>query len=216
MPRYSVAITKEEFKQKFAEMLADYSKHDKYAQKDYTDLKNIASRFQQRSDLCDPSEFESLTLAEMINKSYFSSSLRNYAIDDLLANLLYSGFPCKLVKDLKKVEYDYENFEYKPSMDFEDEYGLKELDNGLVYLACMAGGDWQYPVYFIIYWDGKEFRGYIPSKGNTYNKTTKQAYGEDDEADELDMKKQYGDPEADPSFNMYKIKEDIKNRIQIK
>lgn len=73
----------------------------------------------------------------------------------------------KLSKDLSKVEFDTENYDllhFETIGDFTFRWGH-------------AGGDWEYPVHFIIYYDGKDIRGYIPKNGNTWCWTTKQAFG---------------------------------------
>lgn len=57
------------------------------------------------------------------------------------------------------------------------------MDNGFTFLGVTAGGDWEEPVFFIIYFDGKGLRGYIPENGNTYNKITKTAFGSEGESD---------------------------------
>jgi len=48
---------------------------------------------------------------------------------------------------------------------------------GFYYMGFEAGGDWEWPVYFILYWDGERVRCYIPEKGNSYNTDTMWAYG---------------------------------------
>ena len=45
------------------------------------------------------------------------------------------------------------------------------------YVKGCFGGDWEIPVLFFIYWDGKKFRGYIPTKGNTFNRKEKRSLG---------------------------------------
>ena len=39
-------------------------------------------------------------------------------------------------------------------------------------------------MFFIIYWDGKKLRAYVPTDGNPWNTDTKEAYGNDEEKDE--------------------------------
>lgn len=76
-----------------------------------------------------------------------------------------------LWKDLK-IKFDFENcdFEYKNIGDFH-------------FQLWWAGGDWQYSVGFIVYWDGDNIRAYIPKEGNCYNWQTKEALGEDEDKD---------------------------------
>ncbi len=128
-----------------------------------------------------------------------------------------------LHKDMK-VGFSCENTSCD-SLDYgpEEIIGYRTLDNGLTFLGCVAGGDWESPVFFIAYWDGKKIRGYIPTEGNTWNTTTKKAYGNDMKADLKDLKKRwpdyYGNMEeledaADEiDLDPAKIIEDIKARI---
>ena len=67
-----------------------------------------------------------------------------------------------LTKDLK-VHFDCENTycgkaHWKGS---EKVLGYQTLKSGLTFLGCAGGGDWEFPVVFICYWDGKKLRGYI-------------------------------------------------------
>ena len=50
--------------------------------------------------------------------------------------------------DLSKIEHDGENC---------DSIGDIESSNGLTYVKGHFGGDWEIPVLFFIYWDGKKF-----------------------------------------------------------
>ena len=84
----------------------------------------------------------------------------------------------QIEKDLKKCHFDCENVEIGPgSIGPKGLMGYTTLDNGLSFLGICAGGDWEVPVFFIIYWDGEKLRGYIPIEGNPWNTTTRQAYG---------------------------------------
>jgi len=116
----------------------------------------------------------------------------------------------QMVEDLQddlKCKFDLENFE-----DGENHYnkelagltGCVTLSNGLTLCGMTAGGDWEHPVYFLVYWDGKKLRAYVPTDGNPWNTTTKQAYGNDAPADAKNAKKrypgQYDDAEEDDDF----------------
>lgn len=98
-----------------------------------------------------------------------------------------------LKKDLK-VEFDSENFESNACVfdELTSFLGVHTLSSGLTFWGFRAGGDWEYPVHFIVYWDGKKLRGYVPIEGNPWNTTTKRAYGNDDEADRKNAKKRWG------------------------
>lgn len=102
----------------------------------------------------------------------------------------------KLGKDIK-VEFDLENVAYNS-----DDFGPKSLlgyhtENGLTWCGFAAGGDWEHPVFFMVYWDGKKLRGYVPTDGNPWNSITKQAYGNDEEKDLQDAKKRWPETYAD-------------------
>jgi nucleoside-diphosphate kinase len=92
----------------------------------------------------------------------------------------------KLYKDLEKVKFDFENYGWSI-----DEYlmygsliGYNKIGD-IEFCGCAAGGDWEYPVFFIIYLDqdGKTLRGFIPKEGNAWNYNTNKALGNDSEAD---------------------------------
>lgn len=125
----------------------------------------------------------------------------------------------KFDSDLK-VHFDTENFE-----DSECEYcpmnGYQVLD-GFPFWGFTAGGDWEHPIYFIVYWDGKKLRAYIPTEGNPFNTSTRWAYGNDGENEggvsDADNGKFRGyevdsHGEVHPEFDWEKIKADIKTRI---
>lgn len=120
----------------------------------------------------------------------------------------------KVNKDLSKIEFDWENCETEDYAGTQSHFmGINALPNGMPFLGMMAGGDWEVPVYFIVYHDGKELRGYVPKDGNTYNLTTKAAYGNDEDEDEKDAKKRgITDPyDLEPDFD--KLRADIMGRI---
>lgn len=99
----------------------------------------------------------------------------------ILSLFVYSNN--KIIKDLGKVNFDFENSGCTEEDNFlETKFiGFQTLSNGFSFLGCNAGGDWEHPVFFIIYYDGKSFRGYVPEKGNTFNKYTKTAFGSEGE-----------------------------------
>jgi hypothetical protein len=145
--------------------------------------------------------------------------------------------PDQISDDISKVEFDFENYEIENDPGYGAYKGLTGWQvhpNGLPFLGVQAGGDWEYPVFFIVYWDGKKLRGYIPKDGNIWNTDTKKAYGNDDTSwgvddaaeprDGINLKKRFPDifdeheakeltaedcPDGDPE----KILADIGNRI---
>lgn len=121
-------------------------------------------------------------------------------------------------KDIK-VDFSTENFYYEKEKFIKFDLGINILDNGLTCWIMRSGGDWEAPVYFIVYWDGKNIRGYVPKDGNPWNTDTKQAYGNDEESDLINCKKRYGrvpedgDVSSWVDFDEDLIIKDIKNRI---
>ncbi len=130
----------------------------------------------------------------------------NSAADTFIPNGLIEGLFTDALKDLEKIDFNWENCEVEQYI---------ELKSGVTVALVYAGGDWESPLYFAFYYDGKKFRAYMPSDSNVYNRTTKQAYGnaEEDE-DNADALKHYGvndyySLEAD----MTKVIAEIENRI---
>lgn len=116
-------------------------------------------------------------------------------IDSIVTELAYTE-SSKLHRDLAKVEFDFENCdsEWQDGKDY-GFFGHQQIGD-LNFIGFRAGGDWEHPVHFIVYWDGHDLRGYVPDDGNTYNKKTKTAYGSepssDEEWDGEDVEADYG------------------------
>jgi hypothetical protein len=84
-------------------------------------------------------------------------------------------------KDLEKVEdlYCTENSYTEPGDGcYENKVpcGFVTLENGFSCLVVHAGGDGDVPVIFIIYFDGKKLRAYVPKLGNPWNWKTKELF----------------------------------------
>lgn len=97
-------------------------------------------------------------------------------------------FTALLDLDLSKVEFDWENSTH-PDDDGDDCFsnypvGFKTLKDDFHVCFINAGGDWEFPICFVVYWDGDEIRGYIPKDGNAYDKVKNIAYGNDDSENE--------------------------------
>jgi hypothetical protein len=143
----------------------------------------------------------------------------------------------KIGADIEKVEFDFENCEFEHQHEFgqwEGMLGYRSL-YPLSYIGVMAGGDWEYPVYFIIYLDqdGKTLRAYIPKDGNVWNHDTKSAFGNDHEADAQFIKKwakknrpdlveddedddgSYWEEKGEIMFDKEKMRADIQSRIEV-
>lgn len=108
------------------------------------------------------------------------------AIDFLKRNNLRTGqVTPAIIQDLKKVNFDEENLEWEQGEGYSGTgsiTGFHTLPNGLTYMGVVAGGDWEYPLFYIVYWDGTKLRGYIPTDGNHWNTDTHTAYGSEGES----------------------------------
>ena len=162
--------------------------------------------------------FEPITVEELKNK------IEGCRLEDEWVD--YRRLTPTVEKDLDKVKFDCENITNE-DYDFgpKELLGYQTLSNGMSYFGVCAGGDWESPVFFCIYWDGKKLRGYIPEDGNLYNTDTKQAFGNDDKADLANARKRFPDdrelfkPGFDDvsgyldDYDVEAIKQDIMDRI---
>ena len=116
-------------------------------------------------------------------------------------------------KDVKKIDFDFENSGASTEFYDKDIDKYSQLTDGTAIVWAYAGGDWEFPVNFILYLDPKnKIRAYIPSDGNVYCHKCKCAYGTCKCEDE---------PEFDDDFyeqmiDYDKMMVDINNRIQTK
>lgn len=101
-------------------------------------------------------------------------------------------------KDVK-VNFSTENttFTFNQGPTISKLLGYNTLSNGLTFYGMRAGGDWEVPVFFIIYFDGARLRVYIPTDGNPWNTATKRAYGNSDREDEANAFKRFGTADLD-------------------
>ena len=82
-------------------------------------------------------------------------------------------------------QFDVENFGVN---------SVNTISNGKTYLLAWGCGDWELEVYFALYWDGEQIRGYLPIEGNPFNTETKLAFGnQEDNEDVLYLRKLYPD-----------------------
>jgi hypothetical protein len=155
----------------------------------------------------------------------------NNAIEFLKENRLYGALKQltpEIEKDLKKVQFDDENCEWEKGEGFcgcEKITGFQTLPNGLTYLGVTAGGDWETPLFYIVYWDGEKLRGYIPTAGNFWDTDTKTAYGSEEDCDgitdgekaaEENVQKRFGVSGLEQLGDMDTdaVLEDIQSRIE--
>lgn len=113
---------------------------------------------------------------ELLNKrlEHYNYVINNDdAEDDTLSRIFYYMHDADFKSDIDSgnvgVDYDTENM-----MAY---FCRKE---GVEYIKLVMGGDWEMPVYAILYWSekDKQIKGFFPlDKGNTYNIKEKTAYG---------------------------------------
>lgn len=138
----------------------------------------------------------------------------------------YRYLTFKVQQDLSKINFDTENisdcgFEAfgrvkDEKFSAKDYVGFHTLANGLSYLGITAGGDWEYPIFFILYSSGSELRGYIPKDGNTWNYVNQSAFGNNENADEIGLKQRSLANLDELEFDFEKIESDILKRILYK
>lgn len=162
----------------------------------------------------DSSDYRNEKMAEALADIYGKPTQEQLVnlINDVLPNL---SEHIQIKKDLSKVEFDWENYSCDPTDNNSRWFGLHTTPEGLTFLGCYAGGDWETPVHFIIYWDGAGLRAYIPKYGNPWNDDTKQAYGNDEDSDAKNCHKRFGDhvESCSASENVPEMLADIKDRI---
>lgn len=128
----------------------------------------------------------------------------------------------KVINDLSKIYVDFENVEPFGTEDSYDHLSGLECMEGyemvgdgesaFPILWCCGGGDWEFPLVFVLYIGQKgELRGYIPKDGNVYNHKEKAAYGNNDSDPSW-----YDDPD-DPlfQFDADKLRADVAHRIVV-
>ena len=144
-------------------------------------------------------------------------------------NFVYSL--CYKNRDNEKSKYasalydDIWNGKYKFDSENVDAYGgIKMSKKGFPYIQCAAGGDWESPVCFFVYFDGNKFRGYVPLKGNAINRSNNTAFqgGGDEEEVKFIAKENGIDYEeakglaGDIEYNKDACLEDFLSRVEVK
>lgn len=144
---------------------------------------------------------------EFFQEEYYTEEIEEMSAERLIYNVMIGQEMTKLFKDIGKIDVSFENVLLENN---HRNYplGFKELPNGVNGYLIMVGGDWEYPVAVFMYYDGKDFRAYVPKDGNSYNKKYKCAYGS--EPNKID--REAFKPEEHDFEKMFK---DIENRIQV-
>ncbi|MCL2062231.1 MAG: hypothetical protein FWH03_06385 [Firmicutes bacterium] len=148
--------------------------------------------------------------AEYRDKKFFGESGTNGYI---FRNLVWEIPSIK--KDLEVIDFDTENFQLDPYYAAKNTNPLLDLctiENGLTFFGFLANGDWETEMYFIVYYDGENLRGYVPRYGNAVNLDNMSAFGNDEESDESYLRKNGVDETLPASYleiNYDTIKEEL-------
>ena len=124
----------------------------------------------------------------------------------------------KCKADMRMIKVNDENFTYDVNECFGNDVvgtpllGLQEID-GYTFFGFEMGGDWEYPIFGIIYYDGENLRGYYPYCGNMINLDFKTAFGseEDFENDEYEEDEYYDLELSEIYASKYNLSSEDKN-----
>lgn len=174
-------------------------------------------------------------LQEFFNKFVRKNNEVADNIGDALLNLVECIGASKVMKDLDKYDFYYENVLLKEDVEelkklgnqkyFYDDFGLLGIQQikGRTFLGVLGGSDYGVPLYFILYQDNKNtLRGYIPSKGNALNPYINYPFGEEIDMDEKFAKDKGFNTISEMEEKCYKfldeelLIEDICERLQTK
>ncbi|MBX7136801.1 MAG: hypothetical protein K1X83_02370 [Oligoflexia bacterium] len=139
-------------------------------------------------------KFSTIPPTELKNliESHCSAAEEDFTPGDTLSlAALFGEGSTQLAADLSQVEFDGENFITEGDQPDDALIGYQRLPNGVSFLGCLAGGDWETLLFLAIYFDGKELRAYIPEAGNPYNTDLNCAYGNNDDLDVANAKKRF-------------------------
>lgn len=86
-----------------------------------------------------------------------------------------------------EVTFNFENFSTPWCKDFGEHVGFYDV-NGTTIALCIAGGDWETPVYFALFLekDTKKIRMYTPFVGNHFDFYCKTAFGSQGDFGDID------------------------------
>lgn len=122
----------------------------------------------------------------------------------------FSKIAAAFNKDISKYEVDMENT---------GDATFGTTKHGIDYITTWMGGDWECPAQIFIYWDGKNYRGYFPTKGNCINTINKMAFGNDEDEDNKYCQKEFGldycDVYDDLDIDFAACLEDFEARLEV-
>lgn len=142
---------------------------------------------------------------------------------------VYINFRKLIPKEDFDIKFDLENLDYHSPI-YDEITGAIELEDR-VFIGFQSGGDWEYPVYLILYLQDNKWRVYIPKEGNLINKDTMRAFGSgEEESGNTDLKylqkimpEEFADDEDDDFeiddcemiLNIDAIRKDILNNVGV-
>jgi hypothetical protein len=115
----------------------------------------------------------------------------------------------QILDDLSRVTFDWENFYTTRygNVDIDPIMGVWMTESGVPVLGCLAGGDWECPINFVLYPDSETtLRAYLPTvaEGNIYNEKTNTAWGNEDWDDEQAVKEAEAMQDVSPNIDLFK------------
>lgn len=140
------------------------------------------------------------------NPSNYTS--KDQELEDLMAVISYESK--QIAQDLSNINFNLENLMVgsQTSKWYAGDTGndlcrLNILPSGLCFCGAIAGGDWEQPLFYIIYHDKTQnaLRAYIPIQGNVINCDTLSAFGS--ETNLCNSNLPYNLPQL---YNIYKTK----------
>ena len=145
--------------------------------------------------------------------------------DNFVYKLCYKNRDNEKSKYASALYDDIWGGKYKFDSENVDAYGgIKMSKKGFPYIQCAAGGDWESPVCFFVYFDGNKFRGYVPLKGNAINRNNNTAFqgsGDEEEAKFIAKENDIDYEEAkgltgEIEYNADACLEDFLSRVEVK
>lgn len=109
-----------------------------------------------------------ITIDEL--RKHYSDFCKKHASDwDRDDDEIFDGYELETLEDLPAyLEKDVYIHYMENYCDADDiATGYHTLDNGFTFRGVCGSADWSENMYFILYWDGKKIRGYVPRYGNT-------------------------------------------------
>ena len=120
------------------------------------------------------------SMNELIEDNYDNvNEMNKWPDTEVIEHAIKGAYFDNVMEDLSKIVFNFENITFSGKYfgtDLVDWFGPQQIGE-LTFIGGYAGGDWEQAVAFIIYHDGKDWRGYVPNKGNSYNHISKTAYG---------------------------------------